>query len=151
MIRCCQFTELACPRYCITSAFFAKSPRNLGSLAKFAVSILRVVSENTVLARYHFYLLSMCIGAPVLVASLLLQGFLPEICPQNFEHRGAMPLKIRMLSHTLRCTLFFPEVSGGMICTLRFGPRIWLPFCAIELGFGGSTPSNRQPNSSVGN
>ena len=40
----------------ITNALSARSPCNLGPRAYVAISVLLEVSENTVLARYHFFL-----------------------------------------------------------------------------------------------
>ena len=45
VIRCNQITKIFCSKYCITCAFPAKSPCNLGSLAYFAISVLREVQE----------------------------------------------------------------------------------------------------------
>ena len=54
MIFCYQVTELFCSTYGIASALLARSPRNLGSLAYFAISVFWEVNINTVLPRYHF-------------------------------------------------------------------------------------------------
>ena len=54
VICCCQVTNIFCSRYGLASAFSAKSPSYLGLLANVAVSVLREVSVNTVLTRYHF-------------------------------------------------------------------------------------------------
>ena len=54
VIFCYQVTELFCSRCGIASALPARSPRNLGSLSYFAISVFWEVNINTVLPRYHF-------------------------------------------------------------------------------------------------
>ena len=49
VICCYQVTEIFCPKYCFANALPARSPRNLGSLADFAISVFREVSINTAL------------------------------------------------------------------------------------------------------
>ena len=56
VICCNQVTKVCCSKYCFTSAFPARSPWNLGSLADLAIKVFREVSTNTVLPWfwYHF-------------------------------------------------------------------------------------------------
>ena len=55
VICCYQVTKVSCSRYCIANGSSARSPCHLGLHADVAVSVLREVSANTVLARYHFF------------------------------------------------------------------------------------------------
>ena len=48
VICCYQITKLFCSKYWISSAFSAKRTCNFGSLAYFAISVLRKVSKDTV-------------------------------------------------------------------------------------------------------
>ena len=54
VICCHQVTKLFFSRYCCDSASSARSPRNLGSLADFIISVFREVSINTVFPACHF-------------------------------------------------------------------------------------------------
>ena len=54
LICCYQVTKIFCSRYGLASGLSARSPCNLGLLAKVAVSVLREVSVNTVRTQYHF-------------------------------------------------------------------------------------------------
>ena len=53
VIRSYYITQIFRSRHDCTSAFAARSPCNFGSDADIAISVLREVSFNTVLARYH--------------------------------------------------------------------------------------------------
>ena len=46
VISCYQVTELVCSRYCFASAPSAKSLRNFGLQAYFAISVFREVSKD---------------------------------------------------------------------------------------------------------
>ena len=50
-----QVTKFFCSKHGCASAFFAKSPRDFCPHADLAMFVLREVSMNTVLARYHFF------------------------------------------------------------------------------------------------
>ena len=54
VIRCCHVTESFCAKWSFARALPARSPRNLGSLADFAVSVFGDVNKDPVFARCHF-------------------------------------------------------------------------------------------------
>ena len=54
VIHCCHVTESFCAKWRFARALPARSPRNHGSIADFAVSVLWDVSKDTVFARCHF-------------------------------------------------------------------------------------------------
>ena len=54
VICCYQDTNIFCSRCGCASAFSAKGPCYVGPYANVAVSVLREMSMNTVLTRYHF-------------------------------------------------------------------------------------------------
>ena len=89
VIYCHQVTKIFRSKFGCASAFSARSPSYLGSHANVAVSVLREVSVNTVLARYHF--------------SSVLWSWLTR------RTRGRVPMSWNTFIHKILPKLFYPS------------------------------------------